>query len=85
MPVEPGIGTKQDYINFIDQKKLRKDKPKIQIINLIQEILHLIPFVHFYGKWEDLNEPSTHGHNHQLQRCGVCNRARRRWYDSGIL
>lgn len=51
------------------------------ILNFFKRILHIVPFVHFYGKWEDIGPITTHWHNHQLQRCTVCNKARRRWYD----
>lgn len=49
---------------------------------LLKEILHTLPFVHFWGQWEDINEVTSHGHNHQVQRCTVCNKARKRWYDA---
>lgn len=51
-------------------------------MNLIKRILHLLPFVHFYGRWEDLHEPSGYGHWHQVRRCTVCNRGQIRWTEA---
>lgn len=50
------------------------------MIELSKKMLHILPFVHFWGQWEDINEVTSHGHNHQVQRCTVCNKARKRWY-----
>lgn len=49
---------------------------------LFKEMLHILPFVHFWGQWEDINQVTSHGHNHQVQRCTVCNKARKRWYSA---
>jgi hypothetical protein len=51
-------------------------------MNIIKRVLHLLPFVHFYGPWEDINSPECIGHWHQVRRCTVCNRGQRRWEDS---
>ena len=52
-------------------------------MNIIKRILHMLPFLHFYGPWEDINSPKdTCGHWHQVRRCNVCNRGIRRWEDS---
>lgn len=51
-------------------------------MNIIKRILHMLPFVHFYGSWEDLNSPAAIGHWKQARRCTVCNRGIRRWEDS---
>ncbi len=55
-------------------------------MNLLKRILHMLPFMHFYGPWEDINSPDGIGHWRQKRRCAVCNRGQRRWTDcSGTL
>jgi len=55
-------------------------------MNLLKRILHMLPFAHFYGPWEDSTNHNQLCHWRQNRRCTVCNRGQRRWTDySGTL
>jgi len=52
-------------------------------MNWLRRLLHTMPGVHFYGPWQDINNPDhTSLHWHQKRYCCVCNRGQRRWTDS---
>lgn len=45
------------------------------MINLIQKILHLIPFIHFYGRWSDTKDCGGYAGQERQQRfCTICNK-----------
>ena len=48
----------------------------------LKRLLHMIPFVHFYAAWEDINSPNANIHWHQKRRCVICNRGQKRCTDS---
>jgi hypothetical protein len=46
----------------------------------IMKILHLIPLVHFYGKWIDRGSYANK-YGKQQKSCLICNRKANRLYD----
>lgn len=47
----------------------------VDMIKLIQKILHVIPFVHFYFKWSyPKDEVGYCGDERQSRYCTICNK-----------
>lgn len=45
------------------------------MMTILMRILHIIPFVHFYGKWSDTEDCSTYGGDERQERfCIICNK-----------
>lgn len=53
------------------------------MINFIRRVLHVIPFMHFYGKWSDPKENSRYGdYERQTRYCVICNKKQYRTVDN---
>lgn len=56
------------------------------MINFIQRILHLIPFMHFYGKWSDPKETRGYAGDERQERfCIICNKKQYRTVNNYTL
>jgi hypothetical protein len=45
------------------------------MINILKQVLHMIPFIHFYDKWSDTNNERTYcGDERQSRYCIICNK-----------
>lgn len=51
------------------------------MFDIIKNILHLVPFVHFYEKWIDVG--NYEGYHKQKSYCSVCGKVRNRLEDFG--
>ena len=54
-----------------------------KLSELVMRILHLIPFVHFYDKWSDVEDCTGYaGEERQQKFCKICNKKMYRTVDN---
>ena len=52
-------------------------------MNMLMRILHIMPFIHFYGKWSNTKDCRGYAGDERQQRfCSICNKKQYRTVDN---